>query len=151
MPGPLPKDPRLRQRRNGGGARRFAADTPAGTVPLLPALGRGKCWHRLALQWWRSVWESPLASEYIATDRDGLYILARLVHGFWTAKETDEKLHLAAEIRQQSARFGLSPLDRRRLEWEIERGEQAGERTAGRRQRKDSPQTPGDPRKLRLD
>jgi hypothetical protein len=32
---------------------------------------------------------------------------------------------LMAEIRLQESRFGLSPLDRSRLQWEIKRGEDA--------------------------
>ena len=45
---------------------------------------------------------------------------------------------MAAEIRQQSVRFGLSPIDRRRLQWEVEKGEQATERTSKRRQHKEA-------------
>lgn len=39
----------------------------------------------------------------------------------------------AAEIRQQIKELGLTPMSRRSLQWEIEKGEQASERTSTRR------------------
>jgi len=42
---------------------------------------------------------------------------------------------IGAEIRLQGVRFGLSPIDRRRLQWEIEHTEEAqhrGQRCASR-------------------
>lgn len=63
-----------------------------------------------------------MAAEFLESDVDGLFRLAVLVDQYW--KEPDVKL--AAEIRMQEARFGLSPIDRRRLQWEVQRVE-AGE------------------------
>jgi hypothetical protein len=60
-----------------------------------------------------------MAPEYIESDLDALYMLASLRDVFWHSGGTDSKL--AAEIRQQEARFGATPLDRRRLEWQLDR------------------------------
>jgi len=76
-------------------------------------------WHHLTKAWWGRVWASPMAPEYIESDIDALYVLASLRDQFWRTGGTDSKL--AAEVRLQEARFGATPLDRRRLEWEMER------------------------------
>ncbi len=49
---------------------------------------------------------------------------ADLIDDYWGAEGT-KKTQLAAEIRLQCQRFGLSPIDRRRLQWEVARGEEA--------------------------
>ena len=54
------------------------------------------------------------------------------------AKGRKDRQQAAAEIRQQGVRFGLSPIDRRRLQWEVEKGEQAATRTETRRHRQDA-------------
>lgn len=100
-------------------------------------------WHRLTRAWWRNVFQSPMASEYIQTDVDGLARLAILVDQFY--KSADPKL--LAEIRLQEARFGLSPIDRSRLHWEIERGEEAeNKRRSKRAGTKSNNPHPADPR-----
>lgn len=67
-----------------------------------------------------------MASEFVKADHHGLYVLVQLVDDFWS------KPHplLAAEIRQQRAVYGLTPLDRRRLQWQIERDERDDAREA---------------------
>jgi hypothetical protein len=84
-----------------------------------PALPKTRAWHALTRAWWRDVWRSPMASEYLDVDRHGLLRLAELIEQFWRGPS----VQLAAEIRQQEARFGLSPIDRRRLQWEVRRAE----------------------------
>ena len=108
---------------------------------------KGK-WHERVIVWWERIWRSPMATEYLEADKPGLEMLAMLHQAFWTASNKD-RFRYAAEIRQQEVRFGLSPIDRRRLDWTIEQGEAAAEKTRARRQRKQ----PGkDPREvLRLE
>lgn len=154
MPGPPPKSPSLRSRRNKAATRarlRGAARSPV-RAPALPIRGcscggpkpapkpkrrgRGRppkppapcehCggtgiieWHHLTKAWWARLWSSPMGPEYIESDVDALYMTAALVDAFWVGGGTDHKL--GAEIRQQLARFGSTPLDRRRLEWELDR------------------------------
>lgn len=77
-----------------------------------------------------------MAAEFLDSDvKGGLYLLAELYQQLWAGEAADVG-RLAAEIRQQEVRFGLSPIDRRRLQWEIEKAEQADERTRSRRQRR---------------
>jgi hypothetical protein len=91
-------------------------------------------WHPKVREWWSSVWKSPMASEFVGPDiRGGLYLLAELYQRRWSDADTKTLVALASEIRQQEIRFGLSPIDRRRLQWEIEKGETAAERTTTRR------------------
>ena len=65
-----------------------------------------------------------MAAEYLQADLHGLYILAELVDRFWV----DPSPALATEIRLQRQCFGLTPIDRRRLQWEVERVEAATRR-----------------------
>jgi len=87
-----------------------------------------------------------MAAEYLPTDLGGLYALAELYQRRWTYTEVRELIHLAAEIRLQEVRFGLSPVDRARLQWEVGRAEEAEEKTTRRRRKQPPPDTPTDPR-----
>lgn len=74
-----------------------------------------------------------MAPEYDDSDRHGLYRLAVLVDDFWTADNATARMRLSAEIRMQGQLYGITPLDRRRLQWEIDRGEAAEEKTRKRK------------------
>lgn len=102
-----------------------ADDSPA---PKLPGSHE---WHPLTVEWWDDLWASPMAGEYHTSDRHALFILAALVDAFWAMPSKD----LAAEIRLQRQAFGLTPYDRRRLEWTIETAAEAQDRGKQRRQR----------------
>lgn len=108
-------------------------------VPPLPKReSQAEVWHPMVTKWWRALWTSPMAEEYLTADLvGGLYLLAELHQRRWTEKDTKALISLASEIRQQEVRFGLSPIDRRRLQWEVEKAEKAGERTATRRKQKE--------------
>lgn len=123
---PTPKHSSARARRNRTSTSATLTLVHDVAAPKLPA---GRDWHELTAEWWADVWASPMAPEYDSSDRHGLFILAELVDQFW--KEPDAKL--ASEIRLQRQCFGLSPIDRRRLQWEIDRGEEAERKTSQRR------------------
>jgi hypothetical protein len=91
----------------------------------------------MVLEWWASLWRSPMASEYLDADmRGGLYLLADLHQLRWESRGSADVLRqVAAEIRLQEVRFGLSPIDRNRLRWTIDAGERAAEQTEVRRAR----------------
>jgi hypothetical protein len=132
MPGPAPKHASVRARTN-------KAST-ASTLRLVhdvktPELPPGD-WNDMTRAWWTDIWASPMAPEFDESDRHGLFILAALVDGFWTATGKDRK-DLAGEIRLQRQCFGLTPMDRRRLQWEIEKADEAQER--GQRRRSAAP------------
>ena len=130
MPGPIPKNPATRQRRNKTATRAelTTEERPRKRAPQLP---RGRAWHKLTRAWWREVWASPMADEFLDSDVHGLYILAELVDQFWTVPTKE----LAGEIRLQRQCFGLTPIDRRRLQWEVTRVEEQTTRRAQRRVR----------------
>jgi hypothetical protein len=148
---PLPKDRALLQRRNRTSTRATLPTEEAASAqevrPLFD-LGKNKKWHPQAVAWWEKVCTSPMASEYLEADWEDLFMLARVVQDFWTAKKASDRRALIGEIRQQGQRFGISPIDRRRLQWEVEKGEQADERTQKRRQLKAPPAAGVDPRDL---
>lgn len=66
--------------------------------------------------WWSTMWSSPMAAAWLDADVPGLVRLASLVEVVHTGKASAGVL---AEIRQLEDRFGLSPLARRRLQWEV--------------------------------
>lgn len=122
--GPAPKPTNLRQRRNKkvGAAQLTVPEVSTEKVKPPPLQNPDKRkFHRLTRQWWKRVWESPMAGEYLPTDVDGLARLALLVDNYYKTLSKD----LLTEIRLQEARFGLSPVDRSRLQWEVAKGEEA--------------------------
>jgi hypothetical protein len=155
MPGPLPTDPSVRQRRN---KTATAAKLPLGgastvDVPELPERFREDretgeftpiSWHPRTSAWWSTVWASPMAPEFLDADVEGLFLLAELEDDFHRAESAKERIELAKEIRLQRQCFGLTPIDRRRLQWEVDRGEEAeGKRKKRRRSEAANPQLPG--------
>lgn len=123
---PLPKHPSTRARRNKVSGARTLSVVHDVEIPALPDV---RLWHPLTESWWDDIWASPMAPEFDHSDVHGLFLLAMLVDAFWVEPSTT----LASEIRLQRQCFGLTPIDRRRLQWEIDRGEQAEQQTSQRR------------------
>jgi len=119
MRGPEPKDPDLRRRRNHASTAATLEHPPADVkVPVLPKrIFSGGAIHRNTREWWKVIWQSPMASRWLESDIEGLYLVAILRNEFFQRPSAT----LAAEIRQQETRFGLSPIDRRRLDWRVAR------------------------------
>lgn len=143
--GPPPKPSALRQRRNK--VSTAATLPPAGTAsgiaaPPLPERGKGeKPWHPETLSYWAVVWASEMAGEYLDADVPGLVALMKLQDEF-----NYGEMGLAAEIRLQRQCFGLTPIDRRRLQWETGKVEDA-ERRRPKPGVIPQPTTRNDPRK----
>lgn len=125
MPGPAPKHPSVRARANKTSTAATLKLVHDVKMPELPP----RTWHAMTIVWWRDIWASPMAPEFDKSDKHGLFILAMLVDDFWENPTREA----AAEIRLQRQAFGLTPLDRRRLQWQIEQAEEAQERGARRR------------------
>jgi hypothetical protein len=70
-----------------------------------------------------------MASQWIQTDEDALGRLAVL----WDAYYVKPNVGLSAEIRLQEQRFGLSPTDRVKLQWEVARVERKRQPAAPKR------------------
>lgn len=139
MPAPK-KHSSTRARANRATTAATLTDQTSAIVPKLPARpaefdANGKKlrigWHAETKAWWSDMWSSPMAREYHSSDRHGLFVLAVLIDKFW--RNPDAKL--ASEIRLQRVAFGLTPYDRRRLEWTIETAEESKDRGQARRQR----------------
>ncbi len=63
-----------------------------------------------------------MSTQYLETDVDGLARIAILIDDY---HKNPSNYALLTELRLQEARFGLSPLDRSRMDWEIGRTGQA--------------------------
>lgn len=118
MPGPPPKDPSVRQRRNKK-AESAELEAPVNVrTPALPNPDK-RTWHPLTRSWWKHLWSSPMSTRYLTTDCDSLGFMAILVDDFYKATNSDARQKLAAEIRQWGSRFGHSNWDRNRMNWTV--------------------------------
>lgn len=121
MPGPIAKDPTVRQRRNKASTH-DVLDPEGGKRVKAPPLnqellgGRGVKVHPLTRRWWSVIWRSPMAPRWLESDWEGLYLIAILRNQFYGNPTTT----LASEIRQQERRFGLDIGSRRAFDWRIE-------------------------------
>lgn len=122
---PLPKHQPARRNKTATKATLVRDHGVAG--PPLPERPEG--WQDMTRSWWADLWASPMAPEYDDSDKHGLFMLAVLVDAFWLTPS--EKL--ASEIRMQRQCFGLTPIDRRRLQWEIEKVDEAQDKGRKRR------------------
>ncbi len=120
--GPAPKPAHLRQRTNSRPVTAITAPEGDVEIPAIPNPDQRE-WHPLTLAAWEHAWQSPMSSQWLDTDVDALGRLAIL----WDALYNGT-IAAMAEIRLQEQRFGLSPLDRSRLQWEVARGEEADRR-----------------------
>jgi hypothetical protein len=142
--GPDPLAPGVKARRNKTTTRgtlrvingREAADRK---VPVLPPLfveddnGKKKraAWHPRVKAWWSDLWQrSDITDQLLEHEvSGGLFMLARLYQRFWAEGDIDA----SQQVRLNEQRMGLDPMARRRLQQEIDRGEEAAQRTLKRR------------------
>ena len=110
------KHPATRQRRN----KVATAATLTAPEPSEHPIPEGS-WPRGAVAFWDDLWSSPMVPEYVDLDARRFRMLLKLVDDFWTAETLTQRVAAATEIRMQGQLFGLSPLDRRRLQWEVKR------------------------------
>jgi hypothetical protein len=75
-----------------------------------------------------------MVPEWTESDVDGLYLAAKLMQQFWDPETSPNVCKgLAGEVRMILTQCGLTPMSRRSLQWEIDRGEAAAQATASRR------------------
>lgn len=129
--GPAPKDPAIRQMRKNISTKALlpADKAPIVETPQLPELAGDREWHPLTIAWWEDLWVSPMSVEYMKMDLHGLVNLALLLDQFYNRPTA--VLH--AEIRLAQQNYGLTPLDRRRLEWTVTKTEEAKDNYEHRR------------------
>lgn len=116
---------------------------------LVPDLPDG-AWHPNARRWWADVWSSPMAPEWDPSDIHNVHVCLVLLQDLWVGETPKARRDAAAEFRLQRKDLGLTPYDRRRLEWTIESADEARDRGDARRSRRVAvrPAAPGtdDPR-----
>jgi hypothetical protein len=128
MSGPLPKPAGQRRRRN----RSTTATTLQAVKPFaVPVLAVEEA-HPSTVAFWDELWASPITPELTNVDLHGLAMLAELVEDFHRASSATARVKLSQEIRLRGAEFGLSPISRRRLQWEIAKVNEAEDRRARR-------------------
>lgn len=142
MPGPAPKHPSTRARRNKTSTAATLRADAAIVAPELP----GDDWHQMTVAWWRDLWASPMAPEFDASDRHGLFRVAAIVNDFWTAPDARERAAAQLRLEKAEADYGTNPMARRRLQWEIERTEEALTKGDKRRERSAPASPKGDTR-----
>lgn len=141
MPGPTPKDPNVRARRNKSTTRRTLSvehDVKAPPLPKLPDVE----WLPITRKWWRELWASGMAPEYLEVHRFGLFRVAMLFNKFFDPDtELKQQLDIQVRLEKAEADYGINPMAMRRLEWQIEETEDKQAR--GNRRR--TAQPPADP------
>lgn len=145
MSGPLPKSSAVRQRKNKAASRALLPPERRRLVssPQLPTHPDREKWHPLARQFWTDVWRSPMASQYLEADLHGLFRMLILTDLFMK----EPTVPVSAELRLLSQNYGLSPIDRRRLEWTIAKTEDAVREIEHKRAQR-APMVSVDPREV---
>ena len=165
--GPPAKDASTRQRRNKTSTKAVLHAVENPDIPPLPPADEwlagiedeepgapAREWPKPVQRWWEDIWSSPMSTEFVDSDIHGLYLACfymSQVLNPWL-KMTD-RISASKAYEVQVRNFGLNPMSRRTLQWEIERSEEAKAKGDKRRQRarsgpeSDSPE-PADPRRV---
>jgi hypothetical protein len=109
---PPPKPPGQRVRRNTD--QKKWKTLPAAKTFKRPVAPRG--WSASTKNWWKLIWESPMAAIWLESDVPALTRLGNLLE--LQAKGKISAI-MVGEIRQIEDRFGLSPKSRHMLQWYI--------------------------------
>lgn len=94
-------------------------------------------WRQPVIDWWDSIWSSPMASEFVESDVYGLYMGC-----VYLQESLNPYLKVADRIKNAQAwekvvkDFGLQPSARESLRWQVAQGTQAQNRTDQIRQQK---------------
>ena len=120
MPGPPPKPPGQRRRRNAGPQFKvLPAEGRQEPVPELPDRPNG--WLPSTREWWERIWKSPMATQWVEVEYWTLVRLARMID---LERRGEANTVIRREIRYLEDAFGLNPASRARLRWQI--GPEAG-------------------------
>lgn len=123
MPGPAPKDPAVRRRRNASvGKTVLPSGGRVGDVPAWPLAGRTEPGV------WVELWRMPQASAW-----ERMHLTRTVAHYAMVLEvvEGSEGLPAAAvlqEMRQMEDRLGLNPKSMRSLLWEVAAGDEVAEK-----------------------
>jgi hypothetical protein len=123
--GPPPKNPATRQRRNKAATAdpalppestpaEIEAGIKAPPLPKPPKRKGRRGWSHVSRAYWLEIWRSPMAKKFLRADVPRLVVYLDLFDRYW-AGETS----VAGELRLQGACFGLTSVDRWRLQWGV--------------------------------
>lgn len=113
---PAPKGQRRRRNKDQPQYQTLDKDGRSGKAPALGSKPGRKPYLKETRDWWGLIWRSPMALAWLDADVPVLRRLAR----YKDDEARGEKGHAQAIVHLED-RFGLSPLGRRRLMWEIGR------------------------------
>lgn len=127
MPGPAPKHPDQRRRRNAAPQlTKLPAEGRRGDLPTWP-LSKPTA---AESTFWAEVWATP---QSVAWEQLGwVRTVARYVRVAVQAEKPKAPASICSEARQLEDRLGLTPMSLLRLRWEITTDELADERAARR-------------------
>jgi hypothetical protein len=110
---PLPKPPGQRRRERPSSAPWVRLAPVVNAAPAMPEAPDGG-WVNEAVRAWSAWWASPMSAAWIEADEVALRRALRLVHASAKGDTAASSALTALEDR-----MGLTPLARRRLQWEI--------------------------------
>ena len=123
MPGPPPKHPAQRRRRNNKpDLLALPAEGRKGRAPKWPLPEQSKAEAKV----WVEMWHTPQAAawERLGWNRT----VARYVRFLVEAEKPESSVALLSEVRQLEDRLGLTPMSMLRLRWEVKADEVAEKR-----------------------
>lgn len=153
--GPLPKDPAARQRRNKAATKATLSLVVDHDVPDMPdarhwltpmidlknGTSEDRDWPQHVVDWWYDIWSSPMSNEFDDADVHGLYLACMyLTESTNPLIRTADRISYGKSYEAAVKNFGLTPMSRRSLQWEIARADEATEKNAKRK----NSATPGD-------
>lgn len=171
MPGPPPKEASKRARGNKTSTKATLSTVVDHEVPPLPdpehwlarpvingqevTFGGDDApvdWSKAVKDWWITIWTSPMSNEFHESDTAQLHLACFYLHQVTNPYiKMAERLAAAAKHEACVRNFGLTPMSRRSLQWEIEKVTEAEDRRKRRQSDKNPlPERPAapDPREL---
>lgn len=163
MPGPHPKEATKRARGNKTSTKATLSVVVDHEVPPMPdpadwlsrpfingqevTVGdddKPVDWSRAVKKWWTTIWSSPMSNEFHESDTAQLDLACFYLHQVTNPYiKMAERLAAAAKYEACVRNFGLTPMSRRSLQWEIEKVEDAQARS--RRRANEDPLKPAKP------
>lgn len=127
MPGPAPKDPANRRRRNAAvGKTLLPAGGRQGDAPVWPIANRSEP------DVWAELWATPQATAWEAQGWTRVVARYALLVESTEDAENPASAAILAEVRQMEDRLGLNPKAMRSLLWEVTSDELSEKRDEGK-------------------
>lgn len=99
-------------------------------------------WNPAVERWWSDIWSSPMSNEFHDADVHGLYLACfYLQQTLNPLLKMGDRLNASKSYEAAVKNFGLTPMSRRALQWEIEKVDAAQHEGKIRRRRAEDAQT----------